>query len=213
MPITRDTIEQSIDGNALNLSSSSLMDSDIEIICAYLKEHPEICSLNVKSNNIGYKGAKALAANTSLTLLDLRRNQIGDEGATALAANTSLTSLDLHGNQIGDEGAKALAANTSLTSLNVFYNQIGDEGAKALAANTILTSLDFSWNEIGDEGINAIMEMLERNRKNISREASPASISMMVLSGFMAAVGVTAIALAFTLLNAATLGVAGVALA
>lgn len=39
------------------------------------------------------------------------------------------------------------------------------------------------------------------------------SISMMVLGGFIAAAGIAAVAIAFTLLNAATLGIPGLVLA
>ncbi|WP_133129323.1 hypothetical protein [Legionella yabuuchiae] len=39
------------------------------------------------------------------------------------------------------------------------------------------------------------------------------NISMMILGGFIAAVGISAIALAFTVLNVATFGAAGIALA
>ena len=70
-----------------------------------------------------------------LSSLNLCNNNIGDEGAKAVAANTTLTFLNLCSNKIGVEGAKALAANTTLMSLDVSYNEIGDEGAKALAAN------------------------------------------------------------------------------
>ncbi|MFA5960964.1 MAG: hypothetical protein WC785_10670 [Tatlockia sp.] len=42
---------------------------------------------------------------------------------------------------------------------------------------------------------------------------SCANISMMVLGGFIAAAGIAAVALAFTVLNAATLGIAGIATA
>src|SRR4051794_36788746 len=66
-----------------------------------------------------------LAALTGLTSLDLRDNQIGDDGARALAALTGLTSLDLSNNQIGADGARALAALTGLTSLDLSTNQVG----------------------------------------------------------------------------------------
>jgi nucleoside phosphorylase/signal recognition particle receptor subunit beta len=49
-----------------------------------------------------------VAALSGLTSLDLRFNQIGDEGGRALAALTQLTSLDLSFNQIGNGGARAL---------------------------------------------------------------------------------------------------------
>ena len=146
MAITIEIIDKSTVGNTLGLSDKNLNNDDIEIICDYLKRHQEINELNVSYNNIG------------------------------------------------DEGAKALAANTSLTSLNVRGNNIGDEGAKALAANTRLTSLDVRGN-------------------NIAKKASTSNISMMVLGGFIAAAGIAAVAVAFTVLNAATFGVAGGGLA
>ena len=112
--------------------------------------------LDLRGNQIGDKGARALAALTGLTSLNLRVNEIGDEGARALAALTGLTSLNLRDNQIGAEGARALAALTGLTSLNLSDNQIGAEGARVLAALIRLTSLELTGNEIGDEGARAL---------------------------------------------------------
>lgn len=43
--------------------------------------------------------------------------------------------------------------------------------------------------------------------------SSPTNISMMVLGGIIAVVGITAVAIAFTVLNAATLGIAGLTVA
>ena len=92
---------------------------------AMLSDAPAtLTKLNLYSNQIGDKGASALAANTTLTQLNLGNNQISDEGATRLAANTTLTKLNLSGNQIGDEGATALAANETLTMLNLRNNRI-----------------------------------------------------------------------------------------
>ena len=57
-----------------------------------------------------------MAASGFMTLLNLRSNNIGDEGAKAMAAgvaaSSSLAELSLQTmtNIIGDEGAKALAA-------------------------------------------------------------------------------------------------------
>jgi serine/threonine protein kinase/nucleoside phosphorylase/Leucine-rich repeat (LRR) protein len=98
----------------------------------------------------------ALASLTRLTALDLRANQTGDEGARALRVLTELTFLDLSGNQIADDGAKALAGLRRLTSLSLSTNRIGDEGACALAALTSLTSLDLSANHIGPDGARAL---------------------------------------------------------
>ncbi|HHU0114210.1 TPA: hypothetical protein ACT9LX_002924, partial [Legionella pneumophila] len=76
----------------LNLSNQKLNAQDIkELIVPFLNTNPEIKSLNLRNNNIGDEGAKALAANQSLSTLNLRANNIGDEGAKALAANQSLS--------------------------------------------------------------------------------------------------------------------------
>ena len=65
--------------------------------------------MSLLDNKIGDEGAKALANNTSLTLLDLASSQISHEGAKALANNTSLTSLDLSGNGLGNRGLCAFS--------------------------------------------------------------------------------------------------------
>jgi hypothetical protein len=152
-----DLDKQIFNGNELRLSEQGINDSEIiNYIVPFLEIHPEIKMLSVEKNNIGEDGAKALAANTSLTILYLNGNNIGVDGAKALATNTSLINLNVARNKIGDEGAKALAANTVLTTLGVAGNKIGDEGAKALAANTTLTTLLLLSNKIGDEGAKAL---------------------------------------------------------
>ncbi|KAK3278367.1 hypothetical protein CYMTET_13690 [Cymbomonas tetramitiformis] len=117
----------------------------------------KVTKLDLSCAGIGVPGAlvlsKLLVFNTSLNTLNLKYNEIGPEGAKALAValtpneegvfNTSLNTLDLKLNNIGPEGAKALAValtpnaegvfNTSLNTLNLCGNHIGDEGAKALA--------------------------------------------------------------------------------
>jgi len=65
---------------------------------------------------------ESLLGLTWLKRLNLRNNQIGPDGARALAALTGLTALNLSYNQIGDEGAQALAALTGLTALNLSGN-------------------------------------------------------------------------------------------
>ncbi|KAK3282026.1 hypothetical protein CYMTET_10220 [Cymbomonas tetramitiformis] len=147
----------------LDLSGERLRSEDAVILGAVLVFNTSLNTLNLIGNNIGPKGAKALAValtpnaegvfNTSLNTLDLTYNQIGAEGAKALAValapnaegvfNGSLNTLDLCANGIGPEGAKALAAaltpneqgvfNTSLSTLDLGSNKIGPEGAKALA--------------------------------------------------------------------------------
>jgi uncharacterized RDD family membrane protein YckC len=71
-------------------------------------------------------------------------------------------------------------------------------------------------NQIADEGVKTIDETPQRNLKNSTKESNSSStgdISMMVLGGFIAVLGIAAVAIAFTLLNAATLGIAGLVVA
>ena len=118
----------------------------LKSVCPRGLKHVEFLALN--SNQIGDKGAKALADAIHLqhlTHLDLSRNKIGAEGAKALAYASHLqhlTHLDLSRNKIGAEGAKALAQTPylqHLTHLNLKVNQIGAEGAQALADSTYLS--------------------------------------------------------------------------
>lgn len=125
MAITIDIMKQSVQENKLNLSRKKLKDSDIEVICSFLSDNPQINSL------------------------DVSWNQIGDEGANALAANTSLISLNVGCNQIGVEGAKALAA-IRLEIGDGIYGQIKTQEQKQNLVNTPSRAEDTSstptWN-------------------------------------------------------------------
>ncbi len=122
--------------------------------------------INPTKNNIGPKGAKALADGslTNLVKLNLSRNNISDEGIEALAKSgnvKNLTNLDLSDNNIGPEGAKALADGslTNLVELDLSENNISDEGIEALAKGESLknlTSLHLNCNSIGNKGAKAL---------------------------------------------------------
>ena len=160
----------------LDLCSSSWRVADDEArgraVARLLRVSGSLVKLRLSGNNIGYEGAKALAAGVaacgSLEELWMSTNKIGDEGAQAIAeaigASGSLTMLDLSINLIGDEGAKALAdalrASGSLAQLYLHDNKFGDEGVKALAAGVAASgSLEELWmstNKIGDKGAKAL---------------------------------------------------------
>ncbi|KAF0461853.1 hypothetical protein F8M41_000348 [Gigaspora margarita] len=112
---------------------------DSEGIAEILCNNTTLTSLklngNNNGNNIGIKGAKALAkalhTNTTLTSLNLSRDNIGSEGGKALA-----NALYLSVNDIGIEGGKmlvkALCKNTTLISLNLSCNGISFDERKEL---------------------------------------------------------------------------------
>ena len=100
-------------------------------------------------NNIGDRGAEALAASpylTRLAKLTLYLNGISDAGVRALAASPTLANLvglKLHGNYlITDAGVKALAASPHLARLQTLWlGGVGAPGARALAASPALAGL------------------------------------------------------------------------
>ena len=155
----------------LNLSRIGLTANDvINFIVPFLNKHPEIKKLDLSFNQIGTKGAKALADASNLKILNISRNRhIGDEGAVALSAS-NLKTLDISYNNIGDEGAVALSA-SNLKTLNLNGNKIGDKGAKALSANTKLEMLKIcQYNKFSESGTKALDETDPIKRANYGRE-------------------------------------------
>jgi len=167
------------DYNKLYLGYKNLTEAECTELFVILENNTTLTYLDLDSNQIGAKGAEALAkalhGNTTLMELNLDSNQIGAKGAEALAkalhGNTTLTELNLALNKIGDSGAAALAkalhSNTTLTNLGLSLNKIGDEGAAALAeglhGNTALTELDLAYNQIEVDGAAALANGLHGN--------------------------------------------------
>lgn len=229
--ITYEEMKQSLrflEDTHLSIRRKNITNNDITTICMFLADNPQITYLDLTNKNITDESVIKLAENETVTYLHLDENNLSDKAAIALAKNTKLTVLYLNQNAITDDGARELGKNANLTHLYLSSNQITDKGAATLAENTVLKELDLSHNLIKDEeGTKALFarssQMVFRLRPGeISDEdnngyaeqkyshAQPTwNISMMVLSGFTMAVGIAAVALAFTVLNAATGGVAG----
>jgi GTPase SAR1 family protein len=149
------------------LSSLCLWDNAIGargagVIAETFSALPALSSLDLRGNNIGDDGARAIADKLSaLSSLDLSFNNIGDDGVRAIADRFSaLSSLNLSSNNIGDDGARAIADKLSaLSSLDLRRNFIGDDGARAIADKlSALSSLDLRRNFIGDDGARAILD-------------------------------------------------------
>jgi len=108
-----------------------------------LREDGAIGSLDMSNLVIGVFGAELLSlmlpVATSLRELRVSGNNIGDRGASALAAvlkETRISKLILDRNNIGDDGTSALAAilkETQITHLGLQRNNLGPEGGAALA--------------------------------------------------------------------------------
>lgn len=152
-------IEKYVDTNELDLSSVGVQESDIPIIIVYLKEHPEITSLNLEGHtNLSSAALASFATVKTLTSLNIARRfkdcddnmcygGLEAKDTAAFANNTSLTSLNVSMNSIGDEGALALSKNSHLRKLDVSANDITDVGGLALAQIKSLEELALGGNE------------------------------------------------------------------
>ncbi|XP_055460746.1 NLR family CARD domain-containing protein 3 [Psammomys obesus] len=179
---------------SLRLDNNQFQDPVMELLGSVLSgKDCRIQSISLAENQIGNKGARALArsllVNRSLIILDLRSNAIGPQGAKALAdalkINRTLTSLSLQSNVIKDDGvrcmAEALVSSQTLSMLQLQKNLIGSVGAQqmadALKQNRSLKELMFSSNTIGDRGATALAEALKVNQGLESLDLQSSAIS------------------------------------
>jgi uncharacterized protein (TIGR02996 family) len=134
----------------LNLQASYIGDEGLATLMASPHLPAHLTTLNLRHNNLGPAGARALAscaALGSLSRLEVGYNRLGDDGARALAASphlAGLKELELVEARIGDAGATALAASPhlgGLAELNLNENPIVGEGIFALLASPHLQGL------------------------------------------------------------------------
>ncbi|XP_044289647.1 NLR family CARD domain-containing protein 3 [Varanus komodoensis] len=180
--------------NNLRLDYNQFKDSAMDLLGSVLSgKDCQIQKISLAENQIGNKGAKALArslmVNRSLMALDLRSNSIGSQGAKALAdalkINQYLLSLNLQNNKIKEDGAKclanAVAHNHTLRTLNLQKNSVGPQGSKeiadALKKNWNLKELILSSNSVGDAGAAALAEGLRANHTLLLLDLQSNSIS------------------------------------
>jgi len=137
--------------HAFRSTEPKLMDEDMSILVATLTQNKFIERLHLDFNAIGDRGAEILAQGlTQIQYLQIRDNQIGSVGAKALAGNPYLKTLNIASNKIGDEGVQAFIHNTTLTKLNISNNQVTSKGFAALTKNHNLTCVYFINNPIRD---------------------------------------------------------------
>ncbi|KAK3265263.1 hypothetical protein CYMTET_26038 [Cymbomonas tetramitiformis] len=165
--------------NTLNLAGDELCGVDYQFNKIMMRDIKDgkVTELDLSGKGIGVPGARVLSKllvfNTSLNTLDLRNNDIGPEGAKALAValtpnaegvfNTSLNTLKLAYNQLcgldyrgrgtyDASGIKALADalvfNTSLNTLDVRMNNITGDAAQQLAEAVLKHPCIKEFNEI-----------------------------------------------------------------
>uniref|UniRef100_A0ABM5EZM2 NLR family CARD domain-containing protein 3 isoform X1 n=2 Tax=Pogona vitticeps TaxID=103695 RepID=A0ABM5EZM2_9SAUR len=178
----------------LRLDCNQFKDGAMDLLSSVLSgKDCQIQKISLAENEIGNKGAKALArslmVNRSLMSLDLRNNSIGPKGAKALAdsmrINQYLLSLNLQNNTIKEEGTKclgeALIHNQTLRTLQLQKNSVGPQGSKkiaeALKKNSGLRELVLSSNCVGDAGAAALADGLKVNHSLLTLDLQSNSIS------------------------------------
>nr|XP_003227768.1 PREDICTED: protein NLRC3 [Anolis carolinensis] len=193
-PAFQSLLSQLLYCNNLRLDYNQFKDNAMDLLGSILSgKDCQIQKISLAENQIGNKGAKALArslmVNRSLVALDLRSNSIGPKGAKAIAdalkINQSLLSLNLENNTMKEDGAKSLAEalvnNHTLMTLQLQKNSIGPQGSKkiaeALKKNWSLKELLLSSNCVGDVGAVALGEGLKINHSLLTLDLQSNSIS------------------------------------
>jgi hypothetical protein len=167
----------------LDLSSNTLGDDGIIILCQGLEASPKLKKLVLCWNVFGDGGARAVAGvlkhNHTIQDLGLRNNFIGPTGAVAIAdsldTNLSVKRLAVDFNRIGDDGASRFAhmltINATLQALSIGAD-FGEAGLNALVASLPdmrgLKSIEFEYGyfrstAFTSETGNAFVAALERN--------------------------------------------------
>jgi hypothetical protein len=162
MTINANIIEQALEGNSLKLSAYNLNDDDIQIICDYLKTHPNITELDVSSNQINDVSAKLIAGIGTLQKLNISATQITNEGLIAISFMSALLSLEAYWlPSINDPAAIALSGSESLRVLNLSHSVISDQGAICLLQNKLLKSLTLNACSNLSKRVTAVLELPE----------------------------------------------------
>jgi uncharacterized protein (TIGR02996 family) len=154
----------------LDLTHSGLRNDDVTAL-SRSGLFANLCSLSLRTNEIGDKGVAAIAGSPAagtLRVLSLGDNNFGKRGLAAIAkagAFPSLTNLDLRSSlkrKASAEDVTQFLAQLNLPRLRYLDLQgwpLGDEGAKTLAANpafTNLVGLNLGCCRIGPEGAAAL---------------------------------------------------------
>ena len=179
---------------SIDISYNMLTDISLEPFLHAISSIKGILELNLSSNIIGPRAAKAVSdflssSNCPLKTLILQNADVDDyeceQFITSIKSNSVLTEIDLSNNKIGSAealnvvkpdlitGGEAIAEllrspMTQLQSLKLSWNMIrlhsAVDLASSLSVNTSLLYLDLSCNSLGKDGGEALGDALLANR-------------------------------------------------
>ena len=147
------------------LHRSKVDDDKLRVLISHILDHPGLVELDLSSNHIGDRGARAVGKflnnHSQLVRLSLKDNQIRAAGSQAIAhaltKNSTLLYLNLRLNRLGDEGGQAicrsLLKNSTLLEVNLSSNDMAEPTAAILSQvvmqNSTVKTVDLSCNRLG----------------------------------------------------------------
>ncbi len=169
----------SSDSPVLDLSGNSLSGVSCHAIAAFLASHPNVHTLNLSWNRIGFPDVlgAAVAAHQGLTTLDLRNCSIDVSDAhnlgACLAASASLTSVDVRWNHLLTAGGMAIVK--ALTShANRSDGSTGSGGSGS--GNGRITSLLVDGNSMDAATQEDLAEICARNARSAALNSEHARL-------------------------------------
>jgi Leucine-rich repeat (LRR) protein len=138
----------------LDLSGQELGDEEALLLAEALKHNTHVKKIKLWGNNIGDRGAAAIALVSTLEEVNLADNKITAIGCLALSNSFFIKKLNISGNAIGDKGIIFFSNNASLLELEAASCDISAIGANdVFEKNKTLKKIDFSSNPLGHEGV------------------------------------------------------------
>lgn len=156
----REAFQKAITTKILNLDlgfENLTTEADfINFIAPFLSAYPTVSHLIIRNNQVGDRGAQAIAKQATLNTLDISNNQLSEIGVKALAENKSLNHLNISLNPIRDIGAEILANCENISYLCVILCGISDKGGETLAESKTITTLILRGNQLGPNAAKAL---------------------------------------------------------
>ena len=164
-----------------DLSSLSLLSTNLKPLAAIMSSLSHLRSLNFSNNNFKEAGGLILAKGLTFNLrrlvtLNLSNNALGSvagvEVCRAFKTMHALQNINLSKNCLEDTVLKTLSSNfatkSKKVSVDLSYNNFSDDGVAAFAEiiTTCLVNLNMEWNQVSHVGMEAIGKCIADQHPN-----------------------------------------------